>query len=241
MADAAKQVPKTSPEQLLLNWPINETFAEEEFLPSFSNKEAVKWVDEWPRWERGGQTFHCLIIYGPEGCGKTHLSHVWGCLSGAKVLSANELKNTDFLVGDEFVFIVEDVDVAIKEQEIEESLLHLYNWLKEQGGYLLLTSKNRPKKWQIELADLSSRLLASENVKIMPPDDTLLTAVIKKQFSDRQIVLADKVISYLIKHADRSFSFVRSMVREIDQLSLSEKKKITIPIVKRVLRKLDKG
>ena len=231
MEDVAKQ--------LLLDWPVNETFAEEEFLPSASNQAAVKWIDEWPRWQRGGEAFHCLVIYGPEGCGKTHLSHVWQRLSKAKIIDAVELANDNFLRDDTFVFIIEDVDVVMKEPEIEEKLLHLYNWLKEQGGFLLLTSKVRPKKWQIGLADLSSRMLACENVKIMPPDDALLKAVIKKQFSDRQIVLPEKVTNFLIKHADRSFSFVRSMVREIDQLSLSEKTKITIPVVKRVLSEMD--
>ena len=229
---------QTLPEQLLLDWPVRETFSEQEFLPSLSNKEAVRWINEWPRWERGGQKFHCLIIYGPEGCGKTHISHVWQHVSEATVLNAKDLPEVDFISGDQFVFVIENVDKYIKNRSIAESLLHLFNWLKEQGGYLLLTSVKRPKKWKMDLADLSSRMLASEAVKIRPPDDALLKAVITKQFSDRQITLSDKVTEYIIKHADRSFSFIRALVKEVDNMSLSEKKKITIPMVKRVLEKL---
>ncbi len=230
--------PKSSPEQLLLDWPVQETFSEQEFLPSFSNKEAVRWINEWPRWERGDEKFHCLIIYGPEGCGKTHIAHVWKQLSDAKTLNACDLPEMDFISKDQFVYIVEDVDSHLSKDGVSESLLHLYNWLKEQGGYLLLTANKRPKKWENDLADLSSRMLASEAVKIKPPDDALLQAVIIKQFSDRQITLSDKVIDYIIIHADRSFSFIRALVKEVDNMSLSEKKKITVPMVKRVLEEL---
>ncbi len=236
MAEAEK-----IPEQLLLDWPIKETFSQAEFLPSFSNKAAVRWIDDWPRWERGGEKFHCLIIYGPEGCGKTHLAHVWQRLSDAAKVNAKDLPELEFISDDQFVFVIEDVDKHTSKDGVEENLLHLYNWLKEQGGYLLLTSNKRPKKWKLALPDLSSRLLASESVKINPADDELLRAVIKKQFSDRQIDLPKKVADYVIKHADRSFSSIRKLVGEIDKMSLSEKKKITIPMVKRVLEKLGEG
>ncbi len=228
-----------SPEQLLLNWPVREIFSEEDFLLSSSNEEAVRWIDSWPNWHRGEEDFHCLIIYGAEGCGKTHLAHVWQKISDARIVRLRDLITLNFSDVDQFVYIIEDVDKNELDEKQAESLLHLYNWLKEQGGFLLLTASKRPKKWGLKLADLSSRLLASEAVRIKSPDDDLLKAVIIKQFSDRQIILSDKVVSYIIKHADRSFSFVRDLVRELDILSMSEKKKITVPMVKRVLIMLD--
>lgn len=230
-----------SPEQLLLEWPVRETFREEDFIPASSNQEAVRWIDNWPRWERGGEVFHCLIIYGPDGCGKTHIANVWKKISGAQIVGLQNLANLNFSTNDQYVYIIEDIDHGIMDEKTAEALLHLYNWLKEQGGYLLLTAKKRPKKWGLELADLSSRMLATETVKIKSPDDDLLQAVIIKQFSDRQIILSDKVVSYIIKHADRSFSFVRSLVRDIDNISMSEKKKITVPMVKRVLENLSEN
>ena len=224
-----------SPEQLLLNWPVREIFSEVDFLPSSSNEAAVRWIDSWPNWQRGEEDFHCLIIYGAEGCGKTHLAHIWQKISDAQIIRIEELKTLNFSVGDQFVYIIEDIDNKEISEKEAEALLHLYNWLKEQGGFLLLTASKRPKKWNLKLADLSSRLLASEAVKINSPDDDLLRSVIIKQFSDRQIILSDKVVSYIIKYADRSFSSVRDLVRELDILSMSEKKKITVPLVKRVL------
>ena len=224
-----------APEQLLLNWPVNEKFAKASFLPALSNEKAVKWIDRWPDWLRGDESFHCLIIYGPEGCGKTHLSHVWQDISKARKIDAVALLNTDFMSGDDFVFIIEDVDKHIADFEIQKKLFHLYNWTKEQGGYVLLTAKERPKNWPLSLKDLSSRLLASETIEIKAPDDELLKAIIIKQFSDRQIIVSDEVINYLIPRIDRSFDAIRKIVQNIDQLSFAEKKKITIPVVRRAL------
>ncbi len=227
-----------SPAQLFLDWPVREVFSEAQFLPSSSNEAAVRWIDQWPRWQRGGEAFHCLIIYGPDGCGKTHLAHVWKQIAEAKMVAMEDLPSLDFSGSEEFVYIIEDVDKTEIDEQTASALFHLYNWLKEQGGYLLLTARRRPKKWGLELADLASRLLASESVKITAPDDDLLRAVILKQFSDRQINLAENVVAYILKHGERSFSFVRALVKSLDDLSMAEKKKITIPMVKRVLEEL---
>lgn len=220
-----------NPEQLLLELPVNETFAEEDFLLSHSNEDAAKWIDQWPDW-RGN---HCLIIYGPSGGGKTHLSHVWQKMSNAKVLSLKDLEGNSYTNFEDFVFIIEDVMEDIKAASAQEDLLHLYNWVREQGGFLLLTATEHPKKWDVGLPDLSSRLMAAGAVKIKHPDDQLLQAIIIKQFSDRQVTLTDKVLKYIMKNTERSFKAVRELVSQIDKISFAEKKKITIPIVKRAL------
>jgi len=143
-------------------------------------------------------------------------------------------KNTD---NGNFTYIIEDVDDFLDGRTSQESLLHLYNWTREQGGYLLFTAKSHPKNWNISLADLSSRMLASHAVKIKSPDDDLLQALIIKQFVDRQINISKEVLHYLLPRVERSFDAIQKMVHDIDQLSLVEKKKITIAIVKRVLER----
>lgn len=228
---------KKNPEQLILGLPVSEAFADEDFLKSNSNEEAVTWIGRWPHWSGA----HCLILYGPEGCGKTHLSHLWKNISKAEVLSLDTLNSFDYTKAEAFVFIVEDVMDGLSDEHVQEDLLHLYNWVNEQGGYLLLTAGRHPKHWNLTLADLSSRMLASGAVKIKEPDDQLLQAVIVKQFSDRQIVLTEKVLNYIIKNTERSFSGIRELIRAIDSISLSEKKKITINIVKQALAGDDDG
>ena len=223
------------PEQYLFNWPTNEKFAQANFLSSLSNEKAVKLIDKWPNWDRGNENFYALIIYGPAGCGKTHLSYVWRDISKARSITAKQLIAHEFLESKNLVFIFDDIDRYISEPAIQEAFLHLFNWTKEQGGYLLLTATKRPKEWGVSLKDLSSRLLSLETVQIKTPDDYLLRAVIIKQFFDLQITLSDDVLNYMMPRIERSFNGVRQLVKNIDKLSRIEKKKISIAMVRRVI------
>ena len=219
------------PEQLLLELPFKEALAEEDFLPSKPNEEAIAWIGSWPDWKGG----HCLILYGPQGCGKTHLCHVWQKMTGAQVIKFSDLHSFDFTNSEEFLIIIEDVLNDLDKNGNQEKLLHIYNWVKEEGGYLLLTSTKHPKKWETDLADLSSRMLAANAVKIKHPDDELLKAIIVKQFADRQVKISEKVVNYIMKNTERSFSAIRALVSKIDEISMAEKKKITTAIVKKAL------
>ena len=61
---------------------------EEDFLIADSNSEAVRWVDNWKRWSTPS-----IVIYGPRGCGKTHLANIFIQKSGAKNIIPEALTN----------------------------------------------------------------------------------------------------------------------------------------------------
>jgi chromosomal replication initiation ATPase DnaA len=227
-----------SPTQLYFDLPVREAFEKEDFLLSHSNEEAANWINKWPQW---GDHTHCLIIYGLPGCGKTHLSYVWQKITDAKTISATKLQEIEFLRNDGAIYIVEDVDETMLMAKDEEVFLHLYNWAKERNGYLLLTAKEHPKNWNLNLADLKSRVLSSPAIRIKSPGTELLQAVIIKQFNDRQIYLSQKVLKYIMLHTERSFETVRILIQIVDTLSLTEKKKVSISLVKRALEQMNAG
>ena len=76
----------------------------------------------------------------------------------------------------------------------ERPLLHLFNALAEKGGHLLIVSRLPPARWGLELPDLASRLSALPAVRIDPPDDSLVEALLVKLFADRQIAVAPGVV-----------------------------------------------
>ena len=61
--------------QLPLIFEHRPAFGYEDFIVNPSNEEAVLWLDKWPEWDN-----FALAIYGPEGCGKTHLAHVFSLM-----------------------------------------------------------------------------------------------------------------------------------------------------------------
>ena len=60
-------------------------------------------------------------------------------------------------------------------------------------------------------------------------------ALILKNLSDRQISLEKKLINYIIKRIDRSYSKIFEFIYKIDEMSLKKKKSINIKIIKEVL------
>ena len=63
----------------------------------------------------------------------------------------------------------------------------------------------------------------------------ILFALILKNLSDRQILLDEKLINYIIKHIDRSYSKIFDFIYKIDEMSLKKKKSINLEIIKEVL------
>jgi len=203
----------------------------EDFLVAPSNSDAISWVERWPDWPGP-----LLVIAAPEGAGKTHLAHVFQAQTAARLISAKDLEEqrADGVLEGAPALVLEDVE-AFLDQGLAEELLHLYNLAREGDVKILMTAQTPPARWPITLKDLSSRLKTAPVAEISPPDDALLTALIVKQFADRQLHVDQDVLAYMLARMDRSFCGVRDLIRAVDERALAQKRAITIPLVRQVL------
>ena len=218
--------------QLPLELPHRPARGLDDFLVAPSNAKAVAWIDRWPEWPDRG-----LALHGPEGAGKTHLVHVWQAASGARIISGTALDGMQPMDKNGAAVAVEDFAAGGD----EEALLHLFNWTRERGGHVLLTGREAPARWNIALADLRSRLRALQTVALGAPDDGLLAAVIVKQLADRQLGVGREVIDYLVTHMERSFAAAGAVIAAIDRKALAERRRITVPLARAVLRESGHG
>jgi DnaA regulatory inactivator Hda len=198
-----------------------------DFLVAPSNAAAVAWLDRWPLWPAPA-----LALYGHKGSGKTHLAHVFAARAGARFIDPAALatERVPTLLGEARAAIVDDATTAAA-----EPLLHLYNVLAEQQGHLLLAAREPPAHWAIALPDLRSRLLACPAVALSPPDEALIGALLVKLFADRQLAVGDDIVTYLTLRLERSFDAVLQAVATLDQAALAERRRITVPLARRVL------
>ena len=219
--------------QLPFDFEHRPSLSGEDFLVAPSNREAVAWLDKWPDWPSP-----VIILYGPTGCGKTHLSNVFMKLTGALELNPNIIK-TISSTNSKQNFICEIGDKNTFYNFDEVGLFHLYNNLVLNGGYMLITAESHPVNWKFELADLSSRIKAAQAIGIGMPDDDLIKAVLVKLFSDQQVRVHVGVIDYVTKRIERSFDSARKFVKMVDKLALSQKKNINLTLARKVLDDLE--
>ena len=214
--------------QLIFKFPFKTKYYEQDYYVSSSNFLAYKLIESWPTWPD-----KWVNIYGPNGCGKTHLSNILKKkIKSIKIINAENLDNDtikdfeklDCLIIDNFNF------------NIDENLFYsVLNQSKQLNSYIVINSILPIKDLNFNLKDLQSRANSFVNLGINLPTDDLLRVIIAKYFSDKQIDASPKVSEYIIKNIERSYEKVFKFIKEIDDLSLSSGKSININLIKKVL------
>lgn len=220
--------------QLAFDLPLKQAQGREDFFVAPANALALATLDTPQAWP--GRR---MLLIGPEGAGKSHLAQIWADAEGALLLAARDLAEADIPTLATRSVVLEGAEVIAGNAADEEALFHLYNLTQAEGGTLLLTARIPPRDWGIVLPDLASRMQALASVRISPPDDALLTAVLVKLFNDRQLTVAPQLIDWLVTRMDRSLATARRLVAALDARALAEGRKISRQLAGEVLDSLD--
>lgn len=217
----------SAPKQVPFDFGHQPGFSAVDFLIAGNNADAHDWLARWPSWPS-----FALGLWGPAGCGKSHLSHIHCENTAGILLPAAALTKDDVpALADHPSVVVEDADRGVD----EPALFHLFNLLRENGRFLLLTGRDAPARWKIGLPDLRSRLSAIPVVAIRAPEDDLLEALLVKLFSDRQLRVGPDVLSFILPRMERSFAAARALVAAIDEAALAQRREISVALARTVM------
>ena len=213
--------------QQLIRFNYDKNFKDEDFYVSKVNKHIFNLLNNWPKWEK-----NFLNISGERFSGKTHLVNIFLKKFKGIIFEAKSLKNENLSE----IKIYQNIILENLDKNIDEKLIFtLLNIIEQDNKYLIITSKIPIVNINFGLDDLKSRTKNFLLQNIERPDDELMFALILKNLSDRQISLEKKLINYIIKRIDRSYSKIFDFIYKIDEISLKKKKSIDFKIIKDVL------
>lgn len=179
----------------------------EAFLLSESNRLAVRHLDHWGVWP-----VRTSILTGPPKSGRSTLGQLFVRKTGGKVI--DDARNVD-----------------------EEVLFHAWNDAQLSHYPLLLIADAPPAMWDIALPDLRSRLAAAPQVAIEEPDDALALALIEKGLADCGAAYSADVPAFVHRRIERSYAAIAATIACLNDASLSQSRKISVPFAKEALHK----
>ena len=215
-------------DQLILKFPSQQAYKKEDFYVSPSNQQAYDFINNWPKWIK-----RTVNIYGPSGSGKSHLASILKNKTSCLKIDASELDEKIFMkFKTKEALIIENMNVNLP----ENLFFSLWNTAQQDNKYLLITSTKPISSFQFKLKDLISRVKSCLIIGISLPTDDLISVIIAKNFSDKQIKVEKKHIDYIMKRIDRSYEKISQFILVLDKYSLKKGAPFGLKMIKEVLK-----
>lgn len=201
-------------------------------------------LNELERFSRAEIDEQMLFLAGPAGSGLTYLLQA-SCHAAEAVgrealyLPAAELQHLEPEIFDGLesyaLVCIDDVQLLLGDTRWELALFNLFNRLRESGARFLVAGNNTPAHLPIDLPDLASRLSWGLVFQLQPLNDAEKLGALDSQARARGMVIPEEVLQFLLNHSDRNLQALIEQLDQLDQASLEQKRRVTIPFVKQVL------
>lgn len=159
-----------------------------------------------------------IYLWGETGCGKTHLIQACNALASASGL--------DMICVDDVHLLTDDDQVA---------LFDLYNQLRESGGRLVVSGIAAPGQMGLR-DDLATRLAWGLSYQLQPLSDEEKAQALKNHAEARGMKLPDEVLDYCLRHLRRDMPSLIATIDALDEWSLTDKRAVTLPLLKQLLQ-----
>ena len=179
--------------------------SDEDFLLSEANRAAFDHLKSWSTWP-----VMATLLTGPRKSGRSLLGRIFVRKTGGRLFDNAE-------------------------DHEEEDLFHAWNDAQSRRKPLLIVADATPPRWEVKLPDLRSRLAATPQVAIGPPDDELLAALVLKLLGDRGVAAQSEIAQFLVPRIERSYVGVLNAIDALDRAVLSHHKRLTVPVAKKAL------
>ncbi len=183
---------------------------------------------------------HLILIYGSTSSGKSHLCEALTNLMKKNVINVScdtDLRNLD-LPDFYDLAIIDDIDKLLLKPDIEEKIFTLINNQILNEKSTVITSTQELKISDFKLHDLHSRIFSDKVYNISDLDDDDKIDLMISYCSERGLEIPQNVLNYIMNNCSRDVYFLCAFIKTIDYASLSTKRRVTIPFIKKAINSL---
>jgi DnaA family protein len=166
----------------------------------------------------GANEARFIYLWGAPGSGKSHLLQACHDLALERDLPLS---------------VVDDVNTLDEEAQIE--LFNYFNQLRASGGILITSGNAAPTQMGLR-DDLATRLAWGLVYQLHPLSDEEKAKALKTHAKERGMKLPDEVVDYCLRYLRRDLPTLMAVLNALDKWSLTEKKPVTVPMLKKLLQ-----
>lgn len=160
-----------------------------------------------------------LYLWGSGGSGKSHL------LTAAATLAQRH--GIELVVADDVQHLDDDGQIA---------LFDTFNRLRDAGrGGLIAAGDAAPTQMGLR-DDLATRLAWGLVYQLHPLTDEEKAAALRTHAAERGIRLPDDVVAYCLRYLRRDLRTLMATLEALDTWSLTTKKPVTLPLLRKLLQ-----
>ena len=187
------------------------------------------------------RAFDAIYLWGPPGCGRTHLLRATQAAADAAsrraVLISAEEVGADLPCPPGGLLIVDDVDHL--DDTAQVALFRAFNSARLAGLALLVSGPAAPLELVLR-EDLRTRIGAAIVYQVKPLSDEDKAATLHSQASQRGLRMEGEVIGYMLRHSARDLPSLMAVLDALDQASLERKRPVTVPLLKEMLNNFNR-
>ncbi len=211
--------------------------------PSFGNFVRGRNAEATAALERlaqGAGGDRCVFLWGAAGAGRSHLLHAVTTAAREQGRRATLLAapvGAEVIAGLDDDHIVAIDDVHRLDPAGQHALFNLYNRLLAETGALVASADVAPALLGAP-PELVTRLAWGLVFEVHALNDAEKADAMGAHARARGFDLPDDVAQYLLRHAPRDLHSLLALVEGIDRASMEQRRPVTLPLAREVLRSL---
>jgi len=199
------------------------------------NTEAVAVLHAWLS---DGVLERCIYLWGPPGCGKSHLLRAAVEFAHAQQRTALYLDRhslADLEGASELPALTAVDDVQELDSALQGHLFRLLHRAREESVRLVAAGSAAPAGLPLR-EDVRTRLAAGLVFQLHLLSDAEKAEALESHALSRGFKLAPELAEYLLHHGRRDLPSLMNVLDAVDRHSLQTKRPITLPLLRDVLR-----